>query len=252
MITKKGQAILELAIFGTIILFVFNMILAYGQRLDSKQRLKKEAFRKALQWAYYKNSAITYTKKQDTRITELFSGYGLGQPAATLATATVMWQKGQPGKQDSDDEQGFSYYELNDKVIELPRTRKTVIGNSGEETEITTPASIWKEETVKNTEYTSKIEKKEGNFLGQENQGIKNTRQADLEETITTNLYVRFDKQKYDARDSPNEQPLPDYDYYSAPETTVQGAYLRDNRIAYNEANVGTTIHKQRTWQTTE
>lgn len=249
---RKGQAILELAIFGTLMLFVFSMLLVYGQRLDAKQNLKMEAFRKALQMAYYKNSAVSYTKKHDSHITDLFSGYGQGQYAATQATASVMWQKGQPGEQGVDDEQAFGYYQINDKISELPRRDKTVTTHTGEDQDIKTPAGVWKEEIKKTSGYSSNIQKEEGNFLLADNQGIRNRRQSDLQETLDTDAFIRFDRAQYDARDGPSEQPLPNYDYGFTPISTVQGAYLTNNRIAYNESNVGTIINKQRTWRTVD
>ena len=58
-IKDRGQAVAELAIFGSLILLVFSIILMYGQRLETQQQVKMEAFRKALQKAYDRNGSVS-------------------------------------------------------------------------------------------------------------------------------------------------------------------------------------------------
>lgn len=304
---KKGQAVVELAIFGTLILFIFGILLSYGQSLNYKQKLKMEVFRKAMQAAYDKNRSVSYTLKRDIRQADLFSGFGFGQPSGASASASVMWQKGAAGDPKTSGQSSLSYYQINDTVIELPTLEKTVTGQTGEEHDIQTPVGIWSEEAKKNSLYDSTVEKKESN------DSIENTRSANLKEAITTNLAGRYDIAPHDTRKLPDEQPpqyvyegrtgryyytftpvmlisLPDnckckcvnyttsscsagedgcssngtkstcasyscycYKEYTVPEIipVTQGAYLTgDGRVGYNEANVGGTIHKERTWQT--
>ncbi len=213
---KKGQAVLEMALLGTLVLFIFSALLVYGQRLDLRQQLKMEAFRKAIQRAYYDNSAVSYTIKRDTHIPNLFSGYGNGQYASTQASATVMWQKGMGGDQGEDDEQNFSYYELNDKVIDLRQLwkdsgepDKEVTGPTGEEYTVPVLPSVWKEEAVRASDYDSSFEKNQD----KDTLIVTTKRSADLNETVTTKLYTRYDMANYDAISRPDDQPLPDYAY---------------------------------------
>lgn len=227
---STGQATVELAIFGTLILLAFSALLTYGQSLDLRQKAKMEAFRKALQMAYYKNSSVSYTLKQDARMVDLFSGYGLGVPTTTSASSTVMWQKGAPGSQGSDNESSFAYYQINNNVVELERKEKTIIGNTGNEQEVTVPVSIWKEEAKRKSDYSSTADRRETTA------DIRNKRAADLRETLTAALYTRFDNTKSDARSSSDDETTPDYTYNPTPLSL------------YDDAD----IHKERTWTTAQ
>lgn len=240
---KRGQAIVELAIFGGLILVAFNMLLIYGQRLDNTQRLKMQAFRKALQMAFYRNSAVSYAIKQNTHQADLFSG-SFGQPTALSASASVMWQKGVAGEKGSSDQQQFAFYQLNDSVIELKKMSTTVKSESGAETEdVMVPVSIWKEEAKLRTDSGLTVEKEEGA------ENIKNRRLAQLRETLNTKLHTRYDTTVYDPTVAHWTQ-APNYIPVSADESS-QGAYLSDtNRIEYSSTPGLPPPEKDRTWET--
>jgi hypothetical protein len=239
---NKGQAAAELAIFGALLLFAFSVLLLYGQRLDKTQQLKMEAFRKAMQTAYYKNSAISYNYKEDTHITDLFSGFGQGQHHAASASATVMWQKGLPGGQGSDDQQSFSYYNINGKEIEMPRYEKEITGMSGDTQEVKVSTSVWKEEVETVSTYNSSINKHENP------ENIENKRSADLQEDITSALYTRYDATEYDERNGPQ---MPEYvyagdeyhnPYYSSVDTgeqCVKETCIKNSSLTCTCANTG-------------
>lgn len=263
-----GQAAAEMAIFGTLILLCFSVLLTYGQRLDTQQQLKMEAFRKALQKAWERNSSVSYTVEKDHRFFNLMGGFGQGQPSSLSASASVMWQKGASGSQGATKDNSFSFYEINDQMIGsettgLPRYDKTVTGHDGTPTtSVNVPAGVWKKEIVKKvTGYDSTATKDEA-----DGGVITNIQESDLGETVITRLYTRFDKAETDARETVN---VPEYVYadsanntyeYEGDTITVtppvnaessQGAYLdEDNRIKYKEDEVGTIIHKQRSWTT--
>ncbi len=249
---QKGQAIAEMAILGSLILVAFSTLLVYGQRLELQQKIKMEAFRNALSKAYQSNNAVSYTLKRDLRLTNLFSGFGEGDASALSASASVMWQKGSPGSQGSDDEQSFAFYQINDNIIGdgrtgLPRDEKKIITKTGKKQEIWSPVSIWKEDSARVAKYDSSVEKNE------DTAGIKNTQTSDLQETVRTTLYTRFDKAETDNRYIPGETGYvyPEYEDKGHIDSK-QGAYLDSdsNRIKYGQENVGRTVHRERTWQT--
>lgn len=292
-LSVTGQAVVELAIFGTLILLIFGALLSYGQSLNYRQKLKMEAFRTALQKSYDTNRSVSYTIKRDVRQADLFSGFGFGKPSGASASASVMWQKGAAGPENSSGQLGLSYYQINDTVIELPMLEKTVTDQTGEEHDIQASVGVWSEEAKKKSLYDSTVEKKESN------DSIENARSAGLEETIRTKLHTRYDSTQRDTREQPDTQP-PVYVYegelykhyydslfdtgdncactktetvscdsdtgtcikcvlytcyteHTVPKISpfTQGAYLTgDGSVGYNEANVGETIHKERTWQT--
>jgi hypothetical protein len=276
---KSGQAAVELAIFGSLILLAFSVLLMYGQRLDNQQQVKMETFRRALQKAYERNGSVSYTLKKEGRSFNLFSGFGQGQASTVGSTATVMWQKGMPGNQaDSDDSdygdrsESFAYNAINDTEIGsadergLPRYPKRIINISGREATSWVTPSIYKEDQVRSEVYSSSVQKEES-----PSGGIVNTRVSDLRETVTTTPYVRIDLAETDASE-PHNVPLPEYVYEGesynprdepvqtvVPITPVQlGAYYvedseddtKDNRIDYSPDKVGTNIHRERSWQT--
>lgn len=263
MQNKRGQAILELAILGSLLFLGFSVILTYGQRMSMQQQLKMEAFRKALQKAYTHNNSVSYTVKKDARLISLFGGYGQGQDSAMGASASVMWQKGAPGVESADSETSFAFYEVNGQIIEdpnaqpgdrgkgLPRIEKRVIGYDGSDRDIEVPVGIWKEETAKKEVYRSEVVK------GENAEGFTNTRTSDFQGTAKGNFYTRMDT-AVDEKPWDDEEPLPEYDYEIGPGNseltlrTEQGAYFRRdiNRVEYSPDEVGKIIRRTRTWQT--
>jgi type II secretory pathway pseudopilin PulG len=262
---KRGQAAVELAIFGTLILLVFSVLLMYGQRLDSQQQVKMEAFRRALQKAYERNGSVSYTLKKESRAFNLFSGFGQGQPATVGSSASVLWQKGMSGNQGSDKAESFAYYAINDNEIGskgdgtgLPRYPKQQWTATGGQMLVYVPVSVWSEEQIRKEEYSGTM-KKEESPTG----GIINTRTSDLKDTVNVTLDTRIDnstdKDLWD-----NTVPPPEYVYEGETYevegedrqvegigTASLGAYSRDdiNRIDYSTDKVGTTIHRERSWQ---
>lgn len=277
--TKSGQAAVELAIFGSLILLALSVLLMYGQRLDNQQQVKMEAFRRALQKAYERNGNVTYTLKKEGRILNLFSGFGQGQASTVGSTAAVLWQKGMPGNQaDSDDpdygdrSEGFAYSAINDTEIGSgpdgkgqPRYPKRQIAINGKEVTVWASPSIYNEEQVRQEVYSGTLKKVET-----PSGGIVNTRIADLQDTLTTTPYVRLDIAKTDTRPGAVTPPnyvyqggsytneKNDYTVASIPGVTLGAYYVeddpedntKDNRIDYSPDKVGTTIHKERGWQT--
>lgn len=275
-----GQAAAELAILGTLVLLCFSTLLIYGQRLEEQQTVKMEAFRKALQKSYERNSSVSYTLKKDTRFFNLLGSFGEGEASNVSSTASVMWQKGTAGLQGTKDDASFAYYQVNDQMVGdvvtgLPRYNKTVIDYTGKKNEnVKVPSDVWREESKKQTAYSLFSRKQEDN-----SGTIVNTKQANLQESSTTQVFTRFDYSERDARKGPGEggYVLPKYAYeggsyehegdtiaVNAPAHNIssQGAFYIDpnlsenadkpntNRYEYRSDAVGAQNIKQRTWQT--
>jgi hypothetical protein len=246
-----GQAAAEMAILGTLILICFSVLLTYGQRLDVQQQLKMEAFRRALQKAYERNSSVSYTMEKDVRLFSLFGGFGEGQGSTLNSTASVMWQKGFAGEQGTTNQTSFAFYQINDEIIGnentgLPRYEKTVIGHQGNESDVMVPVSVWKEDARKIVRFSSTSGKEEEKNTGT----IINTQDSDFSETVRRQLYVRWDRAETDAR---NRFNTPNYRYegtYGGP--YEHGAYYNQaiNRTEYSAGAAGTTIHRHREWTT--
>jgi len=274
--TKSGQAAVELAIFGSLILLALSVLLMYGQNLDNQQQVKMEAFRRALQKAYERNGSVSYTLKKEGRSFNLFSGFGQGQSSTSGSTASVLWQKGMPGDQGSKKSEGYAYNAINDQEIGsladgtgLPRYAKRQININGKEQTIWVTPSVYNEEQLRKESYKSTVEKTES-----PTDGIVNTRTSELSDTVTSIPYVRVDTAMGNAT-KPHDVVLPEYVYgpnrennyvgggidtkdedaqtVEAIPTVTLGAYVTaDNRVSYNEESVGTSITKKRSWQTAD
>ncbi len=263
-VKNSGQAAVELAIFGSLILLVFSVLLMYGQRLDNQQQVKMEAFRRALQKAYERNGSVSYTLKKEARTFNLFSGFGQGQPSTVGSTASVLWQKGMPGSQDNEVSEGFAYNAINDTEIGsvdekgLPRYPKRQVNINGKEVTVWVTPATYSEDQSRSEVYSSTAKKEES-----PSGGIVNTRISNLQDTLRITPHVRIDTSKSDAT-KPHDVPLPEYVYEGSsysnegqtktvaaiPQVTL-GAYATDeNRIDYSQDKVGTTIRKERSWQT--
>jgi len=283
---NSAQAAVELAIFGSLILLVFSVLLMYGQRLDNQQQVKMEAFRRAAQKAYQRNGSVNYMYKKEDRSLNLFGGFGQGQPSTVGSSASVLWQKGMAGPQSDPDsimfdipivgliwsvfnasggdrleEGNYSYYAVNDQEIELKKYPKQIIDINGKEVTVWSPVGIYNEEQVRDEEFSSNVLKQES-----PGKGIINTSTSELKDTLNTTLHVRFDNAETDATES-HSSVLPEYIYegemyededmgkktVKAVDNQISlGAYARDdiNRIDYSKDKVGTKIYRERSWET--
>lgn len=95
---KTGQSILELGIFGAILLFVLGWFIQQGMRANYQQYLEMWTFRKALAeavegWDEYINSNVTVITMKDT--IEPADIFGMGSPQYLSASAQGVWSVGQ-------------------------------------------------------------------------------------------------------------------------------------------------------------
>jgi hypothetical protein len=109
---KQGQSILELAIFGSIILFLFSILIQYGVGLNLQQHLSMQAFRKALSISKSAtlnspdgmNASLTIVK--DLPTTDPANPFGVGETTPYIVQGSgtlsrLLYAKYEPGV-DSD------------------------------------------------------------------------------------------------------------------------------------------------------
>ena len=258
---RIAQAAAELAIFGSLIIVILNMIITYGQRTMYNNEVKAEAFRKALQRAYYHNATVSYRLRKDSRIGSAMGR--VGQDAAANASAQVMWQKGLGGAQGaSGRNRSFGYYEVNDSIIIFPKTPKWMIDDTGEEQVQWVPVSGYKEAHVRRTqEETREIKREDAD-------AITNIVETDISDTLDIDIDTRVDTYKYDSRDSMVYQ-LPDYRYEGQPyevedetywvsgaipgQLTLHAQQESDGTVYYEAGAAGSTaptLRRRREWIT--
>ena len=62
--SKKAQAVLELAVFGSILILAIGFLVTYAQQFDFSQRLQMQSYREALHSSYWKGVLGEYTEQQ--------------------------------------------------------------------------------------------------------------------------------------------------------------------------------------------
>lgn len=87
---RKGQALVELAVFSAIFLLVLTAIVSYGLRFSYNQRAQMLAFRRALKIASDTNyGSGSYTVIQERHIPDLSDPFGIGSTMPFVASASV-------------------------------------------------------------------------------------------------------------------------------------------------------------------
>lgn len=225
---KKGQTVLELGIFGSIILLVFGVMLSYIQRENDQQYVQMEAFRRALQKAnmgavgleqtfridsiedigqliqdLFKNpfdmlfpgkgAAVQYTVVQNRRYVDTGNDFQKRSPQMLSASSSVYWAVPYVGKPATN----LSTFKINDDApltfnSDGPFGIFSAFNGKGEERAIYVSFEPGEIENKTHTKF------KETNQKQESPASIINTRTSELEDRIDTKikfkLKLRFQK----------------------------------------------------------
>jgi len=105
---NKGQAVAEMAVFGSLILFLFGVLLSQMQSLTNQQYTQMETFRRALEKACnYRDpgandgagASVSFSRIENIRQADLSDNYKKGNFATESGRANIMWSV---PKQDKD------------------------------------------------------------------------------------------------------------------------------------------------------
>lgn len=91
---NKGQALTELAIFGSILLFCLSVLIQYGLEANYQQQVQMEAFRKAQKIAFYKsgpNSSTSLVLLKDKPLPDPRDQWGYAERYPIAAGANAVW-----------------------------------------------------------------------------------------------------------------------------------------------------------------
>jgi uncharacterized membrane protein len=119
---NKAQATTELAIFGSLILVCFAILISYGQNMQEQQILQQQVFRKALKKAYDENAFVSYNIIKNPRTINIFGGYGEGGRSSVSSGASVNWfveMAGEEEVESSEDSPQKSYYQINEDEVAI-------------------------------------------------------------------------------------------------------------------------------------
>jgi len=210
-INKRGQAMVEMAIFGTLILFVFGMLISYAQRMNEQQYIQMEAFRRGLEKACTfagsedsgAGASVQYTAMENKRLADLSDTFRKGSPTTIRGSSSVFWAVPQTGTQPENK----IVYKINDDEATFDRGTQVESIN-----------------TTSGTEFTDNLQKVESP------QGITTSRDSQLKDTITTTLADENGSTIWEV---------------------TQGAYRdADGQIRYGSQAVDNTIDSARSWRT--
>jgi hypothetical protein len=96
---NRGQSILELAIFGSIVLLLFGVVINYGISLNQQQHLSMQTFRKALQlskskgWSAAPNVGASLTVVKDLPMPDPSNPFGIGETSPVIAQGSGTWSR---------------------------------------------------------------------------------------------------------------------------------------------------------------
>ena len=247
---KKGQAVAEMAIFGTLILLIFGVLLSFIQQLNDRQYTQMEAFRRALGKANSYTSgaedgsgaSVQYTLAQNRHQINLSGGYKQGSNVTQTGSANVYWAIPKSAKGSSaesllvfrinEDEGQFKY---NDFIPEAHRR----IDADGEER-----PTYWVLQT-ENMNTDSDTLFKETNVKSEDTYAITNKRSSTLRDDITTAVPYKIVEKK-----------TGDKDYENTVEEGIlyqvqQGVYLDpDGQYKYSQGSAGNEVVREKTWVT--
>src|SRR3989338_6091856 len=98
-INKKGQAVAEMALFGSLVLMIFAVLLSYIQRANEQQYVQMEAFRRALEKGNTYQGAdsegagasVQLTLIENRRVADIQAGFRKGSGQTFNASSNVFW-----------------------------------------------------------------------------------------------------------------------------------------------------------------
>jgi len=250
-LNKKGQAVAEMAIFGTLILLVFGVLLSFMQQFNDRQYVQMEAFRRALEKANsYTGDAedgagasVQYTLVQNRHQINLAGGYRQGNNVTQTGSANVYWAipKSEKGSSaDSllvfkvnEDEGVFKY---NDYIPE-PHRRTDEDGNER--------PTYWVLQTENmNTESDTLFN--ETNVKNEDTYAITNQKTSRLKDDIVTAVPYKIVEKK----SSDNDYEGPTIEEGILYEVK-QGVYFdSDGQYKYSQSNTGNEVVRGKTWVT--
>lgn len=175
----------------------------------------------ALRLAYQKNGSVSYSILKHHRGPSIFANFRQGDRESITSASNVLWSKG--------DIEDFAYYQVNEDLVPIPTHRESRGGRDAR-----VPDEVWNVQSGVNTRYSGEENKQE------DSANITTRRSANLRDTVTTTLKIRYENNVEDGDGDGTFTDVPDI-------VLTQG--LCDNG-RYAEACLGNRVRKERTWET--
>lgn len=92
---KGGQALVELAVFGSILILLMGTLLTYGLKYDLQQQADQQAFRRALWYqgpsSKFSASTVSYSIQKMRHVPDPADPFGFGSVTYASGSGTVTW-----------------------------------------------------------------------------------------------------------------------------------------------------------------
>jgi hypothetical protein len=133
LLSRKSQAVTEIAIFGVLVIIGFAAVLLYVQSMNAQQSLQMEAFRRAMSLSHSMSKEVSYNIVRDTPVMDVADAVGRPDLSRQAASATVMAmrvdERGDPD--NPNDRDTIEYYAVNANQQEIPPMRIQVTYQKG-------------------------------------------------------------------------------------------------------------------------
>lgn len=249
---KKGQTLIELAIFGSLILFVFGALLSYMQRLNDQQYIEMGTFRRALEKACtYQGeisegagASVQYTQLENRRNVDLASGFKKGSTSSTGYSSSVFWAV--PKLEQGSEPESLIIYRVNED--ERQRNYRDFVPK---EHENDWAFRIEDASFASNVDFSETITKEETPAV------ITNTKSSRLNETISTTIPYKIVKKDDDENDL-NDAVISEGSFFENYGTVGEDGKLtqnlykdsQDGQYKYSQSAPSADITSGRTWIT--
>ena len=212
VLSLTGQAVTEMAIFGSVIFLCFGVLLSHAHNFTEQQALQQQSFRMALQH-YEDNGFISYNIIKHYNTPNLGGAFRQGDRGSVSSGNSVSWYIGEP--------ESRSFYQVNEDLEEISRHEKD---------DVDTPDEVWNIETESQTGYSANELKQE------ENEKITTTRSSSNKDDVTTRLKIRYEDD--------------DDVYHDGSDVVVRQRLGEDGRYSRDAYNNNVVIEKKRSWET--
>ena len=240
---RKGQAVAEMAIFGSLVLLLFGSLLSYGQRYNDQQYVQMEAFRRALKKANDglgtegsgAGASARYQLIENRRHADLSGNFRKGSAQSFSSSSNVFWAVPSMGQRAGN----LNVYKINEDEKQV--NYRDYVPEEQDETrsfqteELSTNSDLSFRETVIKDETPPKIINNE-----EIPAKITNSNVSQLQETIITTI-------PYTVKEKGSDNIIEEGVFWAP----VQGLYRdTDGQYKYRESTAGTVVERAKTWRT--
>ncbi|MFH0763271.1 MAG: hypothetical protein V1925_05230 [Candidatus Omnitrophota bacterium] len=238
---EKGQALIELAVFGSIILIVFGILLSFIQQFNNQQYAAMETFRRALEKANtYQGktsegagASVQFIMSQNRRQADLSGGFRKGASTSVGSSANIFWAVPKVG----NNPESLVVMRINEDQ-KVARYRDYVSDKDDEKKSFRTEDM----ETTSESSFNEAVSKQESPTA------IATTKSSRAKDTLHTIIpYTIRKKEAEDDYDDSNDQILQEGTFWDL----TQGLYLdTDGQYKYRSDKVDTEVERVKTWET--